>query len=193
MHEKRFHGHATMLRSPERFARLEVERVVRLSLQGLPVVDSVLDVGTGSGLFAEAFAAQVPQVVGLDASAEMVALAQKLVPGATFQQGVMESLPFPDQSFDLVFLGHVLHETDDLPQTLREVRRCARRRVAALEWPYADEAMGPPLAHRLPSQRVMALAGQMGFETVEVMSLTHMTLYRFSLGTSPNKSADGEA
>jgi hypothetical protein len=40
------------LRSPERMALLEVERVVQLTLEGC-VADSILDIGTGSGLFAE--------------------------------------------------------------------------------------------------------------------------------------------
>jgi 2-polyprenyl-3-methyl-5-hydroxy-6-metoxy-1,4-benzoquinol methylase len=55
LYERRFHKKAELLRSSERIALLEADRVVRSYLEGLPV-QSVLDVGTGTGLFAEAFA-----------------------------------------------------------------------------------------------------------------------------------------
>ena len=55
--EKRYSREIERLRSPERVARLEVERVVPLALAGLPGLKTVLDIGAGSGLFAEQFAA----------------------------------------------------------------------------------------------------------------------------------------
>ncbi len=167
-----------MLRSDERLALLEVARVVELTLEGLETVNSLLDVGTGTGLFAEAFAARVPQVLGIDASASMVQQAQALVPAVQFRVGLMEALPFSEAAFDVVFMGHVLHETDDLPRTLQEARRVARRRVVALEWPYRETPMGPPLAHRLPPATVQQAALDAGFAAVEVLPLQHMVLYR---------------
>lgn len=41
-----------------------------------------------------------------------------------------EQISFPDCSFDLVFLGHVLHEADDPLTALQEARRVTRQRVA---------------------------------------------------------------
>ncbi len=52
------------LRSPERLQRLEVERVANLCLEGVEV-RRVLDVGTGSGIFAQAFAARGREVAGI--------------------------------------------------------------------------------------------------------------------------------
>ena len=54
MHERRFKGEVERLRAPERIQRIEVDRVVNLCLEGVRA-DSVLDVGTGSAIFAEAF------------------------------------------------------------------------------------------------------------------------------------------
>ena len=66
MHEKRFDGGIERLRAPERVARLEVERVVDLCLEGVEI-KNVLDVGTGSGLFAGAFFERGLEVAGIDA------------------------------------------------------------------------------------------------------------------------------
>lgn len=49
MHERRFNREIGRLRYPDRIALLEVKRVVDLALEGLKQIQSVLDVGTGSG------------------------------------------------------------------------------------------------------------------------------------------------
>jgi ubiquinone/menaquinone biosynthesis C-methylase UbiE len=178
MHERRFQAEIDRLRTPERIQRLEVRRVVDLCLEGFPIT-SMLDVGTGSGIFAEAFAEKVATVVGIDANPEMIKVSRGLVPKARFQEATAESMPFADKSFDLVFLGLVLHETDDLEKALSESRRCAKHSVFALEWPYKEEEMGPPLAHRLKSEDVMAKAKGAKFRDVKVIPLKALLLYQF--------------
>ncbi len=178
-HERRFHGGADRLRAPGRIALLETARVVGLCREGLAVA-SVLDVGTGTGVFAEAFARENLQVSGVDPDKDLLDHARRIVPGARFVEGVAEALPFPDRAFDLVFLGHVLHETDDPVLALTEGRRAARLRVAILEWPYRTEEMGPPLEHRLPPARVFELAREAGLRSVERIELAHMDFYRAS-------------
>ncbi len=180
-HERRFRGEADRLRSDDRLARLEVPRVVALCLEGL-TRPRVLDVGTGTGVFAEAFAAAGLEVVGLDPNAELLAIARAHAPGADFERGTAEALPFPDRSFDLVFLGHVLHETDEPLRALEEARRVARARVAVLEWPYEEQEQGPPLAHRLRIDTVLNLAARAGFAGPEHHRLTHMDFYRLTPG-----------
>ena len=181
-HERRFHGNADRLRSPERIERLEVSNVVTMSLQGLPAA-SVLDIGTGTGLFAEAFAVAGSAVTGIDTNADLLALARQHVPTGDFREAQAETLPFAPGSFDLVFLGVVLHETDDPLVALEEARRVTRQRVAVLEWHYRDESGGPPLAHRLSPERINDLASRAGFRTVEQVQLTHVSLYLLKPGT----------
>ena len=176
-HERRFHGGAERLRLPERLQLMEVDRVVRLSMEGL-AIRSVLDVGTGTGVFAEAFAKEGLTVAGIDPAPDLLAVAQRFAPDAAFQVAVAEKLPFPNGSFDLVFLGHVLHETDDPVTALKEARRVARKRVMILEWPYAMEDRGPPPAHRLTPERVRGLAKAAGFPSLERITLAHMELFR---------------
>jgi len=149
-------------------------------------------VGTGTGVFAEAFASALAEaspapsaslarrVTGIDPSIDLLTLARELVAKADFVEGTAERLPFADASFDLVFLGHVLHETDDPSAALSEARRSARLRVAVLEWPYRDEERGPPLAHRLEPSTILGLAEKAGFSAAERITLSHMELFRLA-------------
>jgi ubiquinone/menaquinone biosynthesis C-methylase UbiE len=177
LHERRFHGEPDRLRSPERLALLEVERVVTLSMEGVSV-ESVLDVGTGTGVFAEEFSKRDLEVTGMDTNAELLAVARSCVPSGHFQEAPAEEIPFEASSFDLIFLGHVLHETDNPLMALNEARRVARKRVVALEWPYRKEEQGPPLEHRLTPEAIESLASKAGFQRVERLQLAHMDFYR---------------
>ena len=93
--------------------------------------DSVLDVGCGTGEVALAIAARVPgaKVVGIDASPEMIARARakaaKSASRVEFQVAAIESLPFADDSFDVVTSSLMLHHLPvDLKRAgLAEVRR----------------------------------------------------------------------
>jgi len=177
MNERVFSRDAARLREKSRTELLELDRVVSLSVERLKV-SSVLDVGTGTALFAEAFAKKKIAVAGIDIKDDMITEAKRLLPEADFKVGSAENIPFGNGSFDLVFLGHVLHETDDATIALSEARRVACKRVVVLEWPYVEENMGPPLAHRLKPEQVIDSAKNAGFKKVEYILLKHMVLYR---------------
>ena len=180
-HERRFRGEAERLRSPGRIALLEVDRVVTLSVEGL-TAPRVLDVGTGTGVFAEAFAARGLEVVGIDPNAALLKEAGRLVPGSEFKQASAEAIPYGDGAFDVVFLGHVLHETDDPALALGEARRVSTARVVVLEWPYVREEQGPPLEHRLTQEAIVEMAKRAGLARVEMLKLARMDLYRMAVG-----------
>ncbi len=177
MHEKLYDGGVERLRSPERVARLEVERVVTLSLEGANI-KNVLDVGVGSGLFAEAFGQHGLEVAGVDVNPEMIVAAKQYVPKGDFRASTAEALPYPDGSFDLVFLGLLLHESDEPLKVLQETRRVSRQRICILEWPYQEGEFGPPLAHRLDSTKIVEVARQIGITHLESIPLKHLDLYR---------------
>jgi len=180
MHEKLYDGTVERLRSPERVARLEVERVVSLCLEAADL-RSVLDVGVGSGLFAEAFSQRGLEVSGVDVNPEMIAAARQFVPQGDFRESTAEELPYPNASFDLVFFGLVLHESDEPLKVLQDARRVTRQRVGILEWPYQAGEFGPPLAHRLNPTEIVNLARQAGFTSLENISLTHLSFYRLAV------------
>lgn len=180
MNEKTFHGDPARLRNETRIALLEVGRVTDLLLEK-GSISSMLDVGTGTALFAGSFAARGINATGIDISEEMLKQAAALVPAATFKIGSMEQIPFPDASFDLVFLGHVLHETDDPSGVLTEARRVGRTRIGILEWPYVQEEMGPPLAHRIGAEAITAAAEKAGLTRINTVRMKHMILYMIDL------------
>lgn len=69
--------------------------------------ERLLDVATGTGFTALAFASRVAEVVGLDVSEGMLRQARQQAAAAgvdnvRFEHGPAESMPFPDRHFDLV-------------------------------------------------------------------------------------------
>jgi 2-polyprenyl-3-methyl-5-hydroxy-6-metoxy-1,4-benzoquinol methylase len=65
MNERTFGEEAARLRDPKRMALLQVARVVDVSLEKLGI-HSLLDIGTGTALFAEVFAQKGLSVAGVD-------------------------------------------------------------------------------------------------------------------------------
>jgi ubiquinone/menaquinone biosynthesis C-methylase UbiE len=176
MNDRRFAGDIERLRDPERVARMEIDRVVDRTLDGI-YAQSMLDIGTGSGLWAEAFAAKGLRVGGVDVRPDMLEAAQVYVPSGEFKVSHMETLPYADGAFDIVFMGHVLHEADDLLKALGEALRVSTLRVAVLEWPYVEQSFGPPLSHRLKTDDVLNLSRRAGAAAVAHSRLAHMDLY----------------
>jgi len=175
--QRRFHREISWLREPERIASLEVDRVIDLALEGLQDIQSVLDVGTGSAIFAEQFAARGLQADGVDANPEMLPVALQFVPKGTFKEGVAESLPFPDAAYDLVFMGMMLHEVDDLLISLQEAYRVGKKRLVVLDWPDEEGPNGPPSYRRLSMEKMTTQGSQAGFTQVSQTRLNTLVLY----------------
>jgi ubiquinone/menaquinone biosynthesis C-methylase UbiE len=113
-----------------RFLRRTHPAVVALA--ALTPGERVLDVGCGAGSLAIALKASVGPagaVDGIDASPEMIAVARRNASrsGATvnFQEGLMEAIPFPDGTFDVIVSQLAIHHLpDDLrPAAFKEMRR----------------------------------------------------------------------
>lgn len=93
----------------------------------------VLDVGTGTGRAAIALARAGAIVTGIDASREMLAVAERRATeegvAVSFRQGDAHRLDVPDRSFDAVVCLRVLMHTPDWRASLRELCRVAAWRV----------------------------------------------------------------
>lgn len=101
--------------------------------------EHVLDVGCGTGVLLEALAASVPvaQLSGADPSPEMLEIAGKRLGGAVLlKQSHAESLPFPDQAFDLVVSTNAFHYFRKPLGALGEMARVLRPRgrIVITDW-----------------------------------------------------------
>ena len=98
----------------------------------------MLDVATGTGAVArELLARKGCKVVGLDQSPEMLAEAQRRLPGdVELVEASAEALPYPDASFDALTFTYLLRYVADPPATVRELARVVRPggTIAGLEF-----------------------------------------------------------
>jgi len=89
----------------------------------------VLEIGIGSGLNMPFYGAGVTEVIGLDPSAQLLAMAQRVVrPGIPidFIEGSAESIPLENASVDTVLTTWTLCSIPDAARALREMRRALR-------------------------------------------------------------------
>ncbi len=104
-----------------------------------------LDVGCGTGALTETVLAlaEPATVHGVDRSEAYLELARRRLndPRANFEVGDAQSLPVPDDSYDVVVSGLVLNFVADQAKAAREMTRAAvgGGMVAAYVWDYAGE------------------------------------------------------
>jgi ubiquinone/menaquinone biosynthesis C-methylase UbiE len=98
-------------------------RELEETLAGLPPLRT-LDVACGTGFLTRHLRGDV---VALDQSPRMLAVAREQAPRAELVQGDALDLPFPDGSFDRVFTGHFYGhlEANDRERFVEEARRVA--------------------------------------------------------------------
>ncbi len=109
----------------------DVEAAIVRLFETFPV-ESLLDAGTGTGRMLELLASQIQRGVGIDVSAEMLAIARDRLERADLHHcqvrlGDLYRLPFPDgtreQGFDAALFHQVLHYLDDPQAAIAEAAR----------------------------------------------------------------------
>lgn len=101
------------------------EPIVRGLLDALPV-GTVLDAACGTARHASYLASLGHSVIGVDASAEMLAIAATKLPDVPFHQADLHDLPVPDASVDAVVCALALAYLPDLRPVLAEFARVLR-------------------------------------------------------------------
>jgi len=166
-------GHRTDLLEKELLGEL---------LGGFSSVQSLLEIGCGTGHFTRYFATLLPSVVGLDISPAMLEEARRLnadkrIP---YLMGDALYLPFSDASFDVVAFITTLEFLNNPQQALKEAERVARQGLL-LGVLNAHSLMG--IARRLEGMKKTTLFNQAHFYSVGELS----KLVRKSLSHRKNK------
>jgi len=108
--------------------RLLPEYRQTLELLSLDPGLSVLDLATGTGTLAAAFAERGHRVAGIDFAERLLRRAQRRLPEADFRLMDLADLPqIPDNAYDVVTLAYVLH---GMPPQMRRFALCQAHRLA---------------------------------------------------------------
>jgi SAM-dependent methyltransferase len=94
--------------------------------------ERVLDIATGPGLIAEAFAKAAREVVGVDLTEAMLAIAEarrkeRKIENLSFRSGDVQQLPFEAGEFDVVVCRFAFHHFEDPERVLSEMTRVSRK------------------------------------------------------------------
>jgi len=145
----------------------------------------VLEVGCGTGDVALVASRQVGSsgaVYGIDAAPEMIAVAQakaaRMGVAVDLQVGLIESLAFPDASFDVVLSSLMMHHLPDdlkrqgLAESARVLKPGGRLLIVDIKRPTSrlERALGHVLFHggmRIGVQDLSPLLRAAGFTAVE--------------------------
>jgi glycosyltransferase involved in cell wall biosynthesis/ubiquinone/menaquinone biosynthesis C-methylase UbiE len=107
--------------------------------------ESVLEIGGGMGTDLAQFAAHGATVTDLDLSAGHLNLAKENFGlrglNGRFVLHDAETLPFPDDSFDLVYSNGVLHHTPNTREVVREILRVLKPGGRAIVMMYAENSL----------------------------------------------------
>ena len=147
--------------------------------------EQVLDVGCGTGTLAMEAARRVGRagrVAGVDPGTQQIARARAKAArrhvSIEFQIGVIEQLPFPDQTFDVVFSTLMMHHLP-IPlkrQGLAEIARVLKPggRLVIADFKHKQERAGQAARFHAGGSRIQeleALLKEAGFDQLETEEL----------------------
>jgi ubiquinone/menaquinone biosynthesis C-methylase UbiE len=92
-------------------------------------IQTILDLGCGTGRFSEALAIHFEaDVIGIDPSSKMLEQARRKQrhPRVHYELGSGEAIPLADHSVDLIFMSMVFHHFNDPAHAARECHRVLR-------------------------------------------------------------------
>jgi ubiquinone/menaquinone biosynthesis C-methylase UbiE len=93
--------------------------------------ERVLDIATGPGYIAEAFARAAQEAIGVDLTAAMLTIAEERtrergIKNASFRIGDAQKLPFEPEEFDVVVSRLALHHMTNPEKVVQEMARVCR-------------------------------------------------------------------
>jgi ubiquinone/menaquinone biosynthesis C-methylase UbiE/DNA-binding transcriptional ArsR family regulator len=132
-----------------------VEQAITAALMDAPI-NSLLDLGTGTGRMLELLGPHIQRGLGFDLSVDMLAFARARLDRAglrhcSVRQGDIYDLALPNDSFDAVVIHQVLHFLDDGARAITQAARVLRPggRLLVVDFaPHGLEFLRDEHAHR---------------------------------------------
>lgn len=163
-------------------AESDVEQAM-LAAAGDRAIDTLLDLGTGTGRILQVFAERIGRGLGIDASREMLSVARANLAKhhsghCQVRHGDIYNLSVPAGSMDVVTIHHVLHFLDDPATAIAQAAEALRPRGRLLIVdfaPHSLEMLRSDYAHRrlgFDDAEVTAWCLAAGLEDVRVKHLT---------------------
>lgn len=127
--------------------RYDLESHIPRCLDAIPFADrDVLEIGLGQGADSEQIIQRGARWTGVDLTAESVARVKKRLdlrslPYAAVRTGSVLDLPFPDDSFDIVYSHGVLHHVPEITRAQAEIARVLRPDGEAVIMLYAKHSL----------------------------------------------------
>lgn len=105
--------------------QLKKLKIIKENLE-IKKIDKLLDVGCGTGISCQFDC----DVTGIDPSEELLKIAEKKLPHVQFTKAYAESLPYNDNSFDVVISVTAIHNFENFEKGLEEIKRVGKERFA---------------------------------------------------------------
>lgn len=189
--------HATIARHGFAYAyeRLICKVLRQPRYEGAEKALRVLDAGIGTGAMAVSFRKAIGRRIridGIDISSEMLRQAHDKLYGCdvdlALQEGELSDLSFPDNSFDVVLVAHVLEHLPDPQVALAEVHRVLKPGGVLICCITRRSLVGAYIqllwrTHQVDVSTALRWLRQSGLQSVRAIPLTRATpARRFSIG-----------
>ena len=156
--------------------------------------ETVLECACGTGLLSGAIAERCGSLVATDLSEKMLRRAERKCArygNVRFERGDILRIAFPDESFDAVVAGNVIHLLDEPYRALAELDRVCRKGGRLIIPTYMNETeKAPPTASPAPSAgRARTSSGSSRWRPTRPSSGRRDT----GMGTTPSAGAGSPA
>lgn len=163
------HSKQMRLENPERVSELNpYETLKRINIDSN---DVICDVGAGSGIFTIPAAKSTGnQVYALETDHEMLEIIKKKAKSEGLAnidliQVEGDNIQISDKTVDVVLMVTVLHEIENKPVFLSEIKRILKTdgRIMLIEFYKHETPLGPPVPHRISREEVIKTMDETGF------------------------------
>jgi ubiquinone/menaquinone biosynthesis C-methylase UbiE len=136
-------------------------------------IDTVLDVGTGSGDFITVLKTAFPnaKITGIDPNSESLEVAKEMFPDESFIEMSAEKLNFPENAFDVVSISMAMHHLPDVQKSLQEMLRV----VKSEGWIIVNELFSDNLN---AAQKVHKIYHHFRSATDRVLGISHYETFK---------------